>query len=106
MKAKKLIITIAVAVILIVSFGTALQWQRSGSKSDEEGSGLALNEKAWTAISCRMGLYLQKVQGKVAELTWSELWWLSSHRGIGFSCAEGRAGLRFSSIDSAEDHRE
>ncbi len=39
------------------------------------------------------------------ELSWSELWGLSSQRGIGFICAEGRAALDFSSIASADDRR-
>jgi alcohol dehydrogenase (cytochrome c) len=100
MKARKLIIVAVAAVILAMT----LLWQLRILKSDE-GPRLALKDKTWTSISCRAQLYLQKAQGKVPELSWSELWRLSSQRGRGFVCAEGRPVLQFSSIASAEDRR-
>jgi alcohol dehydrogenase (cytochrome c) len=100
MRTRKLIIVAVAAVIL----ATTLQWQLGLWKSDK-GPRLALNEKAWTSISCRAQLYFQKAQGKVPELSWSELWRLSSQRGLGFVCAEGRPVLQFSSVASAEDRR-
>lgn len=96
----------AAAVILVVLCATTLQRQL-GRWNSVEGPGLALNEKTWTAISCRVHLYLQKAQGKIPKLSWSEVWGLSQP-GSGLSCAEGRsleAALQFSSVASAGDRR-
>jgi len=101
MKLKRLI-SMTAAVALITLCAVALQWEPSRWKSDED-SALGLNEKTWTAVSCRLRLYLQKAQGKVPQLSWSELLRLSSQRGLGFHCAEGWADLEFSSVASAED---
>jgi alcohol dehydrogenase (cytochrome c) len=103
MKLKWLILVTA-AVTLITLCAAALQWEASRWKPDED-SALGLNEKTWTEASCRMLLYLQKAQGKVPQLSWSELLRLSSQRGLGFHCAEGRADLGFSSVASVEDRR-
>jgi alcohol dehydrogenase (cytochrome c) len=100
MRIKKLIGSAAAVVILAIT----LQWQLGIWKSGESPS-LASKEKTWTAISCRAELYFQKAEGKVPELSWSELWRLSSQRGLGFVCAEGRPVLQFSSVASAEDRR-
>jgi alcohol dehydrogenase (cytochrome c) len=105
MKIKKLIFSMAAAVILIGLCATTLR-QLSRWKSDE-GPELVLNEKIWTAISCRVQLYLDKAQGKIPELSWSELWGLSSHRGTGFICdgSSLETALQFSSVASADDRR-
>lgn len=107
MKIKRLIFVVAATVILVGLCATVLRWQ-PGRSEPVEGPGGALNEKSWAAISCRVRLFVQKAEGKVAELSWSELWALSSQRGIGFICAEGRsleAALQFSSVASADDRR-
>jgi len=107
MKIKKLIFVVAATVILVGLCATILQRQLNHWKSGEDQQ-LALNGKIWTAISCRVRLYVDKVEGKITELSWSELWGLSSQRGIGFICAEGsslEAALQFSSIASADDRK-
>src|SRR6516225_5895959 len=106
MKIKKLIFAMAAAAIIVGLCATTLQWQLSRWKSAESPD-LALNEKIWTAISCRVQLYLQKAQGKIPELSWSEVWGLSQPGG-GFICGEGRSlrgALQFSSIASADDRK-
>jgi alcohol dehydrogenase (cytochrome c) len=100
MRSRKFVVVTVAAVVLAV----ALQWQLGVWKSDA-GSSLALNEKAWSSILCRAQLYFQKAQGEVPELSWAELWRLSSQRGLGFVCSEGRPVLQFSSVASAEDRR-
>jgi alcohol dehydrogenase (cytochrome c) len=107
MKIKKLIFVTAAAVIIAGLDAATLQWQLNRWKSDD-GPELASSEKIWSAIYCRMRLFLDKAQGKVTELSWSELWRLSSQRGLGFACTEGRsveAALQFSSVASADDRR-
>ena len=106
MRIKKLIFVIATTVILVSLCATILQRQLYRWKSDE-GAELALNEKIWTAVSCRVGLYLRKAEGKMPELSWSEVWGLSQP-GSGFKCGEGgslEASIQFSSIASADDRR-
>jgi alcohol dehydrogenase (cytochrome c) len=104
---KKLIFVMAAAVFLISLCVTILQGRQSRWKL-VEGPGIASSEKIWTAISCRLQLYSQKVLGKVPELSWLELLRLSSQPGSGFHCEEGlslEAALQFSSIASADDRR-
>jgi alcohol dehydrogenase (cytochrome c) len=107
MKIKRLIFVTAAAVVIAGLGATTLQWQLNRWKSDD-GPELASSEKIWTRIYCRMRLFLDKTQGKVTELSWSELWRLTSQRGLGFACTEGRsveAALQFSSVASADDRR-
>jgi alcohol dehydrogenase (cytochrome c) len=104
---KKLAFAISASVvIIIIIFAAALYWQLGRLKSDED-SELASSKKFWDAISCRAELYLQKAQGGIPELAWSEIWALS-RPGNGFRCAEGfgwEAAVQYSSIASADDRR-
>jgi alcohol dehydrogenase (cytochrome c) len=80
--------------------------QLNGWKSGNSPK-LASSEKIWNAITCRGRLYVQKAEGKIPALSWSEIWGLSQP-GTGFRCGEGgslEASVQFSSIASAEDRR-
>jgi alcohol dehydrogenase (cytochrome c) len=66
----------------------------------------APRDKIWQAFSCRAHLFLQKAQGNIPELSWTELWMLA-RLGTGFQCIEGRsleASLKFS-FEASEDDR-
>jgi alcohol dehydrogenase (cytochrome c) len=107
MKIKTPIIVKAATIILVGVCAMALQRHLSRWTSDE-GPGLVSNEKIWIAGSCRVRLFLDKAQGKLPELSWSELWGLSTQRGMGLICGEGRsleAALQSSSVASADDRR-
>ena len=86
MEIKKLIL--AMGAILFSLSATALQ--RLPWKSEE--AGVASNENIWPKISCRLRLYVQKTEGKIPELSWSELWGLSQP-GHGFMCGGQFGGL-------------
>jgi alcohol dehydrogenase (cytochrome c) len=106
MKIRKLTFVMAAAVIVVILCVTTLQGQLSWSRSDE-GPEPASYEKIWTAISCRLNLYLHKAEDKIPELSWSEVWGLSQP-GSGFKCGKGgslEASIQFSSIASADDRR-
>jgi len=107
MKIKKLAFVISGAVILIGTISAAaLYWHLDYWKS-VVGRESASNEEIWNAVSCRARLYLQKAQGEIPELSWTELWKLT-RPGIGFHCVEGRsleAGLQYSSSASEGDRR-
>lgn len=106
MKIKKLIIVTAAAAILAGVGAMTLQRQLSRWEPGEDQQ-LALSGKIWTALSCRAELYLHKAEGKIPELSWSEVWSLSQP-GTGFKCGEGgslEASVQFSLIASADDRR-
>lgn len=97
---------IVTAVVLVSLCATALWWQLNRWELNQE-PGLSFSEKIWAGISCRAGLYLRKAEGKIPELSWSEVWAMSQPRR-GFDCNEGgslEASIQFSSIASAEDRR-
>ena len=67
----------------------------------------ASNEAIWNAVSCRAHLYLQKANGGIPELSWTELWGLT-RPGRGFHCIEGRsleASVQYSASASEDDRR-
>jgi alcohol dehydrogenase (cytochrome c) len=97
MKFKKLIFVAAAGFLLAGFCALALYWQLTKWKSND----------VWAAISCRAALYLEKAEGKVPSLSWSEIWVISQPR-MGFNCLEGSswdASFQFSSIASADDRR-
>jgi alcohol dehydrogenase (cytochrome c) len=64
--------------------------------------------KIWNAVSCRIGLYVQKAQGGVPELSWTDLWEITRLRQ-GFHCVDGvsmTGSLQYSSIASKADRQE
>ena len=92
MRIKSLPFVISASVLLIVA--AALYWQLSHPAS-----------AAGNAVSCRARLYLQKAQGGVPELSWSELWELT-FPGRGFHCTAGislEASIQSSSNASEEN---
>jgi alcohol dehydrogenase (cytochrome c) len=104
---KKVAFGISAAVILIGTIcAVALYWRLDYWKSVVNLEGVS-NEKIWNAVSCRGRLYLQKVQGGVPELSWTELWGMARLR-TGFYCADGHsleATLQYSSNASEGDRR-
>ena len=71
------------------------------------GLGSASNEQIWHGLSCRLRLYVQKAQGDIPQLSWTELWGLTLP-GRGFICAEGAslaASLQFSASAGHGDRR-
>ena len=90
MRIKKLPFVISAGVLLVSTIGAAaLYWHLGHWKSI-----------AGNAVSCRAQLYLQKAQGGVPELSWTELWELTLP-GRGFHCTEGtslEASIQYSSI--------
>ena len=95
MRIKKLPFVISAGVLLMSTIGAAaLYWHLGHWKS-----------VAGNAVSCRARLYLQKAQGGVPELSWSELWELT-FPGRGFHCTEGtslEASIQYSSYASEEN---
>jgi len=99
MRIKKLAFVISGAVLLSVTICPAALWHL-GLEPTSSG-------KIWHAISCRTRLYLDKVEGGVPELSWTDLWGLTLP-GTGFHCGEGvslEASLDYSSTASEDDRR-
>jgi alcohol dehydrogenase (cytochrome c) len=96
MRIKKLPFVISAGVLLISTIGAAaLYWHLGHWKS------IPVN-----AVSCRARLYLQKAQGGVPELSWTELWELTLP-GRGFHCTEGtslEASIQYS-LNASEENR-
>ena len=93
MRIKSLPFVISASVLLIVA--AALYWQL-GHRTSAAGN----------AVSCRARLYLQKAQGGVPELSWSELWELT-FPGRGFHCTEGislEASIQYG-LNASEENR-
>src|ERR1700730_5651598 len=95
MRINKLPFMISAGVLLMSTIGAAaLYWHLGHWKS------IPVN-----AVSCRARLYLQKAQGGVPELSWSELWELTLP-GRGFHCTEGtslEASMQYSRFASEEN---
>jgi alcohol dehydrogenase (cytochrome c) len=73
------------------------------------GLASASNEKIWAAVSCSAGLFRQKAQGDIPDLSWTELWKLTTSPRRGFRCTEGRsleASFLYSTKASEDDRRE
>jgi alcohol dehydrogenase (cytochrome c) len=96
MRIKKLPFVISAGVLLMSTIGAAaLYWHLGHWKS------IPVN-----AVSCRARLYLQKAQGGVPELSWTELWELTLP-GRGFHCTEGtslEASIQYS-LNASEENR-
>lgn len=101
MKARTTFIFVAAATAILV--GLSVMTLQPGPLVPLDTPSSASIEKMWSAMSCRAGLYVNKIEGKIPELSWADFWALSSKSGIGFICAEGRAVLQFSSVATAGD---
>jgi alcohol dehydrogenase (cytochrome c) len=98
-------IIFSTVVLLIGTIGAAALFWHLGSWKSVLDPQSASNERIWNAVSCRVRLYLQKAEGDVPGLSWSELWGLTL-LGRGFHCAEGsslEASLQYSSSASEAD---
>jgi alcohol dehydrogenase (cytochrome c) len=108
MKVKKRSFLISGAIILVCMIcAAALYWYEvywNSAAGLESGS----SERIWHAASCRAQLYLQKAQGEIPDLSWTELWRLTSP-WRGFHCMEGdslEASLQYTASASEDDRRE
>jgi alcohol dehydrogenase (cytochrome c) len=105
---KRLAFMTSAPVLLVSVICAGALYSRSGdwqSLVNLEGTS---NERIWSAVSCRAKLYLQKAEGTVPELSWTELWGLT-RPGKGFHCVEGRsleASVQYSSEASQSDRSE
>jgi alcohol dehydrogenase (cytochrome c) len=108
MKIKKRAFVISGAIILVGTIcAVGLYWRLDYRKS-AAGSESSSNERIWRAVSCRVRLYLQKAEGGIPDLSWTELWGLTSP-WKGFHCMEGlslEGGLQYSASASEADRRE
>jgi hypothetical protein len=90
MRIKNGAFVIPAATILIGTIGAVvLYWQPDYWRS-VVGLESASNARIWHAIACGARLYLQKAQGGILELSWTELWGLTRPE-FGFHCIEGRS---------------
>ena len=94
-------ITLVGTVYAAVVYSHADYWKTAASLESES------NEVIWTAVSCRARLFLEKAEGGIPELSWTELWGLT-RPGRGFHCVEGRSlevSVQYSASASEEDRR-
>src|SRR5262249_49035876 len=107
MRIKKLSFAVSTAVILAgVSCAATLYWNL-GSWRSTRNLEVSSNERTSKGALCRARLYLQKVQGGVPNLSWTELWHLTLLKS-GFHCTEGRsleASLQYGTDASEGDLR-
>jgi alcohol dehydrogenase (cytochrome c) len=106
MEVKKRAFAISCVIILVGTISaTALHWHFDYWRS-AAGLEAMSNERIWDAVSCRARLYLQKAQGGIPGLSWTELWRITLP-GTGFHCGHGgetlEAGLQFSANASEAD---
>ena len=107
MKIKRPAIATLTAVTLIGAIGaSALYWHLGSGKSIvnlEDAS----SEHIWGSVLCRARLYLQKAEGDVSGVSWTELWGLMLP-GRGFVCAKGsslEADVQYSTHASEDDRK-
>ena len=109
MKVRKRAFVIFGAITLIGAIcATDLYWYPDYWKSTA-GLASSSNERIWTAVSCRAGLFQQKAQGEIPDFSWTELWMLTMSPRRGFRCMEGRsleASFQYTSRASDDDRRE
>ena len=101
-------ILFSAVVLLIGMIGAAAMFWHLGSRKWLLGLQSASNERIWSVVSCRARLYLQKAEGDVSELSWTELWGLTLLPERGFHCTEGsslEASLQYSSSASDDDRK-
>jgi alcohol dehydrogenase (cytochrome c) len=104
---EKRVFVISAGIIIFAAIcAVALYWQIGYWKSALSLES-AFNQRAWRGISCRAERYLQKAEGKIPELSWTELWKLTL-LGRGFYCSEGssfEASLSYSSSATETDRK-
>src|SRR5712691_493055 len=104
---KKRAFVISGAIILVSTVCAAAVYSHADYWKSAAGLESASNEAIWAAVSCRARLYLQKAEGGIPELSWTELWGLT-RPGRGFHCVEGRsleASIQYSASASEDDRR-
>jgi len=88
MRIRKREFVIATALIPVGALCAAAFYWHFGYWKPPLNLEVASSEKISKAVLCRAQLYLQKAQGRVPELSWTELWAVTLLRS-GFHCAEG-----------------
>src|SRR6266436_527120 len=97
------------AIILVGTICAAALYWRLDYWQSTAGLASTSNDKIWSNVSCRVQLYLQKAQGGIPDLSWTELWALTLSSKRGFHCMEGRsleASLQYTESASEGDRRE
>ncbi len=109
MKVRKRAFLIVSAIIILGTIGmTSSYWYLDYWKSTT-GLASVSNKKIWAAVSCTAGLFLQKAQSEIPDLSWTELWELTTRPRRGFRCIEGRsleASLQYTSMASKDERGE
>jgi alcohol dehydrogenase (cytochrome c) len=99
MNAKKIAFVTANSIILVGAIFAATNWKSA------VGLASTSSDKLWSAVSCRATLFVQKAQGAVAEVSWTELWQLVQP-GRGLVCVQGsslEADFQYSAQAGEED---
>jgi len=107
MRIKKLSFAVSTAVILAGASCAATLYWNLGSWRSPLNLKVASSQQVSKGALCRARLYLQKVQGAVPNLSWTELWRLTLLKR-GFHCIEGsslEASLQYSADASEDDLR-
>jgi alcohol dehydrogenase (cytochrome c) len=103
---KKPAFLIPIVIIIMAAICSAILYRQIGPW--KSASGLAVSDqRIWRGGLCRAQLYLQKGEGKLPELSWTELWRLTL-LSRGFHCSEGNsleASLSYSSTASETDRK-
>jgi alcohol dehydrogenase (cytochrome c) len=98
-----LVITLTVVVVGVLGIYNLVGSR--GSDADLRGHSTA---RVWHAVTCGARLYLQKADGAVPGISWTDLWVMTRLTG-GFQCVDGSslaADLQYSSVASQEDLEE
>lgn len=96
---------IALTVVIVGTLGIYELLAYIGSDTE---LGRYSTARIWNAVSCRARLYLQKAEGGVSEVSWTDLWVITRLKP-GFSCTEGvslAADLQYSAVASQDDRKE
>jgi alcohol dehydrogenase (cytochrome c) len=97
---------VAGVIVLVGALCAAIVFWNTGNRqftAEEE------KRSAWEAAACRARLFLQKAQGGIPDLSWSELWKFTTTSQRGFHCLEGRsleASLQYTQTVADEDYAE
>lgn len=99
---KRATLLIGLAVVVVAGLAAL------GPLKSAAGLGGYSGAKIWNALSCRLGLYLQKAKGGISGVSWTDLWALTRLRE-GFYCFNGSsvaADLQYSMFATKADRQE
>jgi alcohol dehydrogenase (cytochrome c) len=96
----------AATIVVGTISGAALYWRLEYWKPVANLEGASING-IWNAALCRAPLFLQKAEGEVPEVSWTELWEFTRSAN-GFNCAYGSSlggSLQYSSLATEGDRK-